>query len=156
LWDHQNNHRDIPALPFCKVTLKAKKPLPSYYPKKLITLGDHLRKKRLDLKLFQKQVAEKLGVEESTLWNWENNWSSPSLYYIPKIINFLGYIPDCIKPKTLGEKIVIYRQLHGITQKELAHRLGIDPGTLGRWERNESQPNEKLLEKLNTLLRMEF
>ena len=66
------------------------------------------------------------------IWNWENNWSSPSLYYIPKIIEFLGYVPDCIKPKFLEKKIVIYRQLPGITQKELAYRLGIDPSTLGR------------------------
>ena len=146
----------IPALPFCKVTLKAQKPLPSSYPKKLKTLGDHLRKKRLDLKLLQRDVAKRIGVEEATIWNWENNWSSPSLYYIPKIIKFLGYVPDCIKAKTFGEKIVISRQLLGITQKELAHHLGIDPSTLGRWERGESKPSKELLKKLNTLLPREF
>jgi len=139
----------IPALPFCKVTLKAQKPLPSPYPKKLKTLGDHLRKRRLDLKLFQKEVAQRIGVEEATIWNWENNWSSPSLYYIPKIIEFLGYVPDCIKAKTLGEKIVTSRRLLGITQKEFARHLGIDPSTLGRWEKDKSQPQKELLKKLN-------
>jgi len=135
------------------VTLKAKKPLSSSYPKKLKTLGDHLRKKRLDLKLLQKEVAKRIGVNETTIWNWENNCSSPSLSYIPKIIKFLGYVPDCIKAKTFGEKIVISHQLHGLTQKDLAHRLGIDPSTLGRWERNESKPEKELLKKLNTFLK---
>jgi hypothetical protein len=46
-------------LPFCKIVLKAKKPASALYPKKLNTLGDHLRRKRLDLKLFQKEVARK-------------------------------------------------------------------------------------------------
>lgn len=146
--DRLNYHRGIPALPFCKVTLKAQKPVPPNYPKTLKTLGDHLRKKRLDLKLLQEEVAQKLGVDKDSLCNWENNRNSPSLYFIPEIIKFLGYIPDCIKGKTLGEKIVTYRKLLGFTQKKLAHHLGIDPSTLGRWERSKSKPSKKLLEKL--------
>ena len=35
------------------------------------TLGDHLRVKRLDLGLSQKQVAEELSIEKTTLKNWE-------------------------------------------------------------------------------------
>jgi len=150
--DHQNSHRDIPALPFCKVTLKAQKPAPDAYPKKLKTLGDHLRKKRLDLKLLQKEVAQKLGVDEATICNWENNRSSSSLCYIPKIVEFLGYVPDCIKANTLGKRITTLRKLLGITQKELAHRLGVDPGTLACWERDKSNPHKRLLTKLNVLL----
>ena len=115
-----------------------------------------MRKKRLDLKLLQKDVAKRIGVNEATIWNWENDWSSPSLSYIPKIIKFLGYVPNCIEPKTFEEKIVISRKLLGITQKELAHHLGIDPSTLGRWERGESKPSKELLKKLNTLLPREF
>jgi transcriptional regulator with XRE-family HTH domain len=42
--------------------------------------------------------------------------------------------------KTLGEKIVNYRRLSGITQKELAEFLKVDPTTLARWERGKSQP----------------
>jgi transcriptional regulator with XRE-family HTH domain len=42
--------------------------------------------------------------------------------------------------------------MFGLTQKKLAELLGIDPTTLGRWERNESKPLKKLLEKLNKFL----
>jgi transcriptional regulator with XRE-family HTH domain len=139
-------------LPFCHISLKGRKPLPKAYPKELKTPGDHLRKRRLDLKLLQKEVAEKLGVDEATIYNWENNRSSPKLHYIPKIIEFLGYVPFNGEPKTLGERIVNYRCLLGITQKELARQLVIDPSTLGRWERNKAKPQKGLLERLASIL----
>jgi len=53
----------IPALPFCRVALKAERPVLPFYPKSLKTLGDHFKKKRLDLKLLQKDVAKKIGVD---------------------------------------------------------------------------------------------
>ncbi|MHB9013211.1 MAG: hypothetical protein ACYC49_13440 [Ignavibacteriaceae bacterium] len=58
----QHNH--IPALPICKVTLKAKKPISKAYPVVLNTIGDHIRKLRVELKLFQKDVAKILGVKK--------------------------------------------------------------------------------------------
>jgi transcriptional regulator with XRE-family HTH domain len=110
-----------------------------------------MRKKRLDLKLLQKDVAQKLGVNKTTLYNWENNRASPSLYQVAKIIKFLRYIPDSIQANTFGEKVVLSRHLLGITQKKLAHCLGIDPTTLSRWERDKTRPPKKHLERLNTL-----
>ena len=147
-----NSHRGIPALPFCHIRLRAHRPLPSAYPQVLYTLGDHLRKKRLDLKLLQKEVALILGVEEATIWNWENNRSSPQLHYIPRIVEFLGYMPFEPPPRTPGERIVKYRRLSGITQKELAHRLGVDPSTLARWERDKGKPFRINLERVATFL----
>ncbi len=149
-WGQYGNHKDIPALPFCQITLKAQKPLPSAYPRTPKTLGDHLRKKRLDLKLLQKEVAQRLSVGESSIYNWGNNLSIPSLRYIPKIIEFLGYTPYDPSVRTTGEKIVTYRQLLSLSQKKLAHRLGIDPSTLGRWEKNKRQPPERILKDLTT------
>ncbi len=145
----------IPALPFCHITLKGQKPPHPAYPRELKTVGDHLRKKRLELKLLQKDVAMILGVDEATVYNWENNRSHPNLYCIPGIVEFLGYVPFKEEPKTLGERIVHYRRLAGITQKELAHRLSVDQSTLARWERREREPRgalrERLLNFLNSL-----
>jgi transcriptional regulator with XRE-family HTH domain len=147
-----NTRRGIPALPFCHVSLKGQKPLPRAYPRELKTLGDHLKKKRLDLKLLQKEVASILGVKEATIWNWENNRSSPKLHYISRVVAFLDYIPFNGEPKTLGERIVNYRRLLSITQKELAKSLGVDPSTLGRWERDTGKPSKRPLESLNSLM----
>jgi len=108
------------ALPFCDVTLSAKKPPEKAYPKTLETIGDHIRKRRLDLGLFQKEVAVTIGVDTCTVTNWERGHSEPELRLIPSIIGFLGYEPTSDLPATLGERIKQYRILKGISQKELA------------------------------------
>ncbi|MBI3586592.1 MAG: helix-turn-helix transcriptional regulator, partial [Ignavibacteriales bacterium] len=82
--------------------------------------------KRLELRLLQKEVASKLGVDEMTVCNWEKNHSSPMLHLLAKIIDLLGYDPKTSEAKTLGEKVLQYRKSHGITQKELARRIGVD------------------------------
>ena len=132
--------------------LKAQKPQRPAYPKSLKTFGDHLRKKRLELSLRQKDVSRILGVTESSIWNWENNLTSPSLGKIPKIIKFLGYVPYDSRGKALEQQITIARKVLGLSQKELANFLGADPGTVRRWEKGRGRPKGKLLVKLNSYL----
>jgi transcriptional regulator with XRE-family HTH domain len=96
-------------------------------------------------------VAQKIGVGESSIYNWENNLAKPALRYIPKIIEFLSYTPYDASAKTTGEKITACRRLIGLSQKKLACHLGIDPSTLGKWEKNKRRPSERVLKDLNTL-----
>lgn len=77
--------------PYIKVRLIAKRPPPTGYPKELKTLGDHLRKKRLDFGLSQKEMAAQLRVSAGTLYNWEKSLTSPQQRLIPRIHDFLGY-----------------------------------------------------------------
>ncbi|MBC8554505.1 MAG: helix-turn-helix transcriptional regulator [Candidatus Brocadiales bacterium] len=135
-------------MPFSHIILNAQKPLPSAYPRTLKTLGDHLRKKRLDLELLQKDAARKLGVCEPSIYNWENNLAKPAIKYIPTIIEFLGYVPFDTSTLSVGEKIVVYRKLLGLSQRKLAHNLGIDPCTLSKWEMNKRSPSKRFLEDL--------
>jgi hypothetical protein len=53
-------------LPFCYKTLTTKRPSEKPYSKELKTIGEHLRKRRLDLNLFQKDVAAILGADTMT------------------------------------------------------------------------------------------
>src|SRR5713226_8085882 len=87
LWHDRNV---VPALPFCKIRLSAQKPRISSCPATLHTLGDHLRKRRLDLGLLQSAVARELGVAETTVYNWERDRAAPSIRCIPAIVKFLG------------------------------------------------------------------
>jgi len=126
-------------LPFCYLTLLAKKPTSGAYPKKLVTLGNHLRKRRLDLGLLQKDVAVLIGVDTNTITIWEKNRGGPKLKFVPRIIDFLGYEPPCPATEMLGQKIRQYRYIWGISQKDLAKRIGIDPTTSSRLERNQGR-----------------
>jgi site-specific DNA recombinase len=108
-------------------------------PTELCTIGDHIRRRRLTLKLTQEQVGEKFGVTEASVYNWESDDSKPSTEYMPAIIEFLGYNP--LPPaKTLGERLIRHRTSLGLTQSESARRIGVDPGTLARWERDDRKP----------------
>jgi transcriptional regulator with XRE-family HTH domain len=133
------------------VTLKAPKPPPEAYPKELNTLGDHLRKKRLDLGLTQTEVARQLNVHATTVQYWETNRVAPDLRSIPRIIRFLTYVP--YKPgQTFSERLRASRKARGVSQKELANILEVDPGTLARWEAGRSRPSKKHIQRLESHL----
>ena len=115
------------------------------------TVGDHIRKRRLTLKLLQKDVAEQLGVDKTSVLNWEGNRSSPEIRYMPAIIGFLGYNP-LPAANTVAEQLVRQRRSLGLSQQESAERLGIDLGTLARWERSEREPAGKYLNRVKRFL----
>jgi transcriptional regulator with XRE-family HTH domain len=84
------------------------KPVALTYPDTLETIGDHIKIRRLDLGLLQKDVARQLGVTTCTVTNWEKNYSSPKLHLIPRVIAFLGYEPvsDDFDSLSIGERVV--------------------------------------------------
>ena len=138
----------IPALPFCHVRLSGPKPQQKAYPKHLKTLGDHLRKKRLDLGLLQKEVAEQLGVDTASICNWESNEVQPMVHCLPAILAFLGHNPLPEAVDLIG-KLKRLRSTLGLAQEQLAQKLGIDESTIAGWERGDNTPvgaYRKLLE----------
>src|SRR4051812_45583526 len=90
-----------------------------------VTLGQHIKKRRLELKILQKDVAQIIGVSEDTITYWENGRATPQNRYYPKIIDFLGYNPLMVDG-TLGGRIKIYRLSNGLSQEELAKILEVD------------------------------
>ena len=131
----------------------AKIPPSRAYPVSLTSLGDHIRKKRLDLRLLQKDVAGVLGVDTTTINNWERNRCKPRLYLFPKIVQFLGYSPFATTDKpTISDAIKDYRLIHGLSQRKLAEVLGVDPTTLARWEKGRSRPGTRMRKRLAEVL----
>lgn len=60
--------------------------------------------------------------------------------FTPKVLEFLGYDPYPPELTSLGHHIKQIRRIRGIGIKKLAIRLGIDPGTLAKWEKSEVSP----------------
>ena len=121
----------------------------------MITIGDHIRKRRLDLKLTQTQVANSIGVNEMTLVNWELNQCEPLIRRIPKIIDFLEYVPEDLFPSnTLGQNIKRFRLLHGMTRKQFARQLRVDETTLGRLEGDREKLYQRTFERIIDFLKL--
>ena len=143
-----------PCVAILDVQLIAKKPVSKAYPNAPVTLGDHIRKKRLDLNLNQTDVADIMNVDEMTIVGWELNHCQPLVRHIPKIIDFLGYVPEDLFPaNTQGQKIKRYRLLHGMTRKQLAKQLHIDETTLDRLEMDKGESSRETGRKIAAFLK---
>jgi transcriptional regulator with XRE-family HTH domain len=112
---------------------------PKEYAESPRTLAEHLRKRRIEQGLIQKEVAKQLGVNTWTYILWEQDRSTPTIRYYPSIFAFLGYDPFPA-PRSLSEQIATKRRRLGLSFREVAHLLGVDEGTVSRWESGEWQP----------------
>jgi site-specific DNA recombinase len=120
-------------------------------PTELRSVGDHLRRGRLVRKMLQKQVAEQIGVDKTSIHNWETGVTGPGFEYMPAIIRFLGYNP-LPEGQGWGERLVRQRTTLGLSQKASAQCLGLDPSTLAKWERGEREPTGALLSRVKRFL----
>jgi len=114
------------------------------YPEHPITVGEHIRKKRMDLGLLQREVAEIIGVTESSIWNWEHG-TEPELQFNPSIIKFLGYIPFDCSDDTVG-RLGWYKRVQGLTLIDLGLQMKRHPDQLQEWLSGERRPFSKSLD----------
>jgi len=70
------------------------------YPTNPKTLGDHLRKKRVELQLSMTQLAKVLGVgvTDTAIEKWEKNQNRPTEEHRMRILDFLGFDPASYNP----------------------------------------------------------
>jgi len=115
-------------------------------------IGEHIRKRRFELKLLQSELAQMLGVCEDTITGWENGRSVPQIQFYPRLIQFLGYNPWAAETETLGGRIKLYRMEHGLSHKNLGKKLGVDASTVAAWEENEHVPNQSKRKIVEVLL----
>ena len=57
-----------------------------------------------------------------------------------------------MKYQLIGNSIRKYRELNGLTQKQLAEKLGISGARLSNWEIGANRPDVDMLAKLCTIL----
>ncbi|MBS1683240.1 MAG: helix-turn-helix domain-containing protein [Bacteroidetes bacterium] len=126
-------HEFVVALPFSELEVVVKRPYGTGYPTDPKTLGDYLRRRRMELRLFQKDVAAIVGVSTDIVTLWENNQSDPTAKFVAKIIQFIGELPP-IFPDTFAGRVKAYRYRHGLTHAQMGKLVGVDGSTIGAWE----------------------
>jgi transcriptional regulator with XRE-family HTH domain len=70
--------------------LSGPKPPPAGYPTEMRSLGDRLRRYRMDRALTQAALARELGVDPWTLLNWEHERCRPSRVHQARVDAVLG------------------------------------------------------------------
>ena len=134
-------------MPICHVTLSANKPRDKAYPTEIKTIGDHLRKRRLDLGLLQREVAKQIGVTKCTIQYWETNRVAPALRFRPRITSYLGYEAfGGSSTGSLAERLKVHRERLGLSRQKLAALLEIDPSNIAGWETEKHRPTKESLE----------
>jgi transcriptional regulator with XRE-family HTH domain len=128
-------------LPFRDLRLRAPKPLGKNYPTELRSIGDRMRKRRLDLGMTQKETARCIGVSLKTLEGWERGRTRPGLQAVPRVHEFLEFKPEPPAfEATLGERLQAARRSRGLSRERLAQELRVDPSTIRNWELGRSTP----------------
>ncbi|WP_157120629.1 helix-turn-helix domain-containing protein [Nocardia fusca] len=141
------------------------------------TFGDWLRALRKSHNMTQLQFAERLGVPESSIRNWEASRKAPSLEKLRKLLD-KNLVPEsalqsayqkfCDDPRkfpdglpplipqihnptiypALGTWLADIRRHRGMNQTEFAEHLGIRRENIARWEADRGNP---WLENLRTI-----
>jgi len=126
--------------------------MPYGYPEYPATVGQHIRKKRMDVALSQVGLARKWGVNIQTIRNWEVGRHDPAYRFMPRVMTFLGYDP-CPSDSSHASWLKAYRRAHGLTQRQMAKRLGVDQSTVEDWEKGLHEPMGRAAVRLQRLIR---
>jgi transcriptional regulator with XRE-family HTH domain len=118
----------LPLVPVCLKALNKKES--NFEPR---TLGEQIKKRRIELKLTLKEAGKMLGTDERSIISWEKGRTVPKVYRLPAFIRFLGYTP-LPEPRTIAERLVARRLERGWSRKVASRHLGIDESTLRDWE----------------------
>ena len=118
----------------------------------LVTWGDHLRSRRLERRLLQKDLAREWNLDPATVNYWERNRFAPAPRHLPWVIEFLGYVP--YNPDwTPAARVRAQREALGFSRQRFARALGVHEGTVRRWELGWSEPGPRLQKRVAAFLR---
>lgn len=116
------------------------------------SIGYQIRKRRLQLKLEQSDLAALFGASPNVVGIWERNEAQPNSVHRPQVVKFLGYVPWKIDLATFGGRLEHARLLKGLSMADLAKLVGVAKASISRLERNIYKPKPDILLKLNKLL----
>ena len=141
-------------VPFTNLRLTGTQKKPKGYPEQLLTVGDHIKARRLDLGITRKELCSIIGIGPWPNLCWEHDGATPRVRYWPAILDFLGYDPE-LEPITLAGKLLKIRRRHGWQLRDLAVRIDVSPNSIKRWEEGIVPRNGRTSRVLERLLEEE-
>lgn len=119
----------LPCLPVTLKSLRRKET--DFEPQ---TVGEHIKKRRLELGMTQKAVARTLKVSQFSVINWERGDFQPSnVVTLHRIVKYLDFDP-LPAGEAIPDRLRAKRREMGWRQRELADYLGVDRCSVTNWE----------------------
>lgn len=94
--------------------------------------GAAIKKERLARSLRVHTVARELKTNQRTVLQWERGLYAPRPTYIPRIVDWLGFVPWDRTPyqSSLGQAVAAARDLRGWMQNQLSAASGVCKATI--------------------------
>ncbi len=114
-----------------------------------ITNSQKIFAMRTNKGLTRKELASLMGCSSSLIYQWETSRLNPvdeSVARVAKALNcyFFGGA-DCTEDTPLPMRVKMLRLRAGMTKKEVAECLGVNPVTITKWEEAKNTPSRRLL-----------
>jgi len=105
----------------------------------------------MDLGLTQAGLAEHLGRTTRAVADWESGATKPlaSSWGVIALVLGADLLPEGAE---IGSRLRAARWRLGLTQGELAAKIGLDPRTIRNTEQGRYRPNRATLAKLGSIL----
>lgn len=116
--------------------------------------GDRVRFAREKKGLTLNSLAEMVNLSAAYLAEIEKNKVMPAVSTIKHLAQELG-VPESVllaENSSLGLKLKLVREEHGMTQAGLAGEAGVSPGLIAQIEQGKVQPSFKSIEKISDVL----
>ena len=121
------------------------------YPRQPTTLGEHIRKARIDKNHYQKQAATAIGVSTDCICFWENGRTAPEIRYYPQIIDYIGFNPFP-EPDEPIARLEWHKTVNGLSYDGLAQLTKIHPEQLQAWLTGKKTPIARNIERIEKIL----
>lgn len=136
-------------LPICNIRLCGEKPhrlpLPDISDK---SLGAELKRKRIEKEWTQVDCAKYFGILKDSCQKWEWNKITPHIKNYKKVIEFLGYNYWDDGSESLSNKCLMYRIEHGVTQTQMAEKVGLNQISIYRVESEKYNMSKDTIAKI--------
>jgi transcriptional regulator with XRE-family HTH domain len=113
--------------------------------------GHGLRPLRRAAHVSARTIAETLGVHPAIVYNWEAGRARIPLAQVPGLARVLGLdsarlrtlliaAPATVAPRPPASELRRMRRRTGLSQEQVAHRVGTTRQSIGAWERGQAAP----------------
>ena len=117
-------------------------------------IGERIRELRKERGISQKELGEKLGVANTTVSIWERGEREPEGESKRKLREYFGVTMAYLMGEetgererkgkaSFGERLTELRREKGMTQEEVAEKLGVTKNTIHVWEKGKRLPEDE-------------